>query len=111
MPHHGFLRVAARAQAPILPVASIGADDVFHLVGDAFDRGRRWFGVPVPIPRPSFGIPWPHLAALKYVFGEPIPPPPADADDATLHRVRREVGGAIHELIDAELARRAFAHS
>jgi 1-acyl-sn-glycerol-3-phosphate acyltransferase len=106
---YGFVRAAAAAHAPIVPLASVGADDVFHLVGDAFQRGRRWLHRDFPVPRPAYGIPWPHRVALKYVFGEPIAPPAPDGAAEALRRTRREVAGAIHELIDEELSRRASA--
>lgn len=102
----GFVRAAMRAQAPLVPIASIGADEVFNLVGDAFDRGRRWLGRELPIPRPSYGVPWAHRVHLNYLIGEPVPPPRPDASLQDLRRCRREVGGAIHESIDAELSAR-----
>jgi 1-acyl-sn-glycerol-3-phosphate acyltransferase len=108
---YGFVRAAARAQAPIVPIASIGADELFHLVGDAFARGRRWLKRDFPIPMPARGVPWPHLEPWTYAIGEPIPPPPADASVEQLQRCRREVAGAIHELIDDELAVRRLGQA
>lgn len=107
----GFVRAAIRAGVPIVPVASIGTDELFDFVGNAYERGRRWIGRPdVPIPLPSRILPIPHLTHVSILIGEPIPTRarPEDAEDpATLARVRREVAGALHELIDLELARRA----
>src|SRR5580704_10307862 len=108
---YGFVRAAIRAGAPILPLASIGADDVFHLVGDAFGRGSRWFGRrDIPIPMPLHLLPLPHLSPLRFVVGEPIDPPPSPAaadDPKAVRRLRREIEGALHEIIEEELARRA----
>jgi 1-acyl-sn-glycerol-3-phosphate acyltransferase len=106
----GFVRAAIRNQAPIVPLAAIGADDMFDFVGNAYRRGERLLrrtGIPIPIP--SRLLPIPHLVQLHYVFGEPIKPPAVDlADDpVTLRRFRHEVGGALHELLDHELAHRA----
>ena len=74
--------------------------------------GEVWLrrtGIPVPLP--SRILPIPHFVkALRFLFGTPIPPParPEEADDPdVLRRVRHEVEGALHELIENELARRA----
>jgi 1-acyl-sn-glycerol-3-phosphate acyltransferase len=108
---YGFVRTAIRNQAPLVPLASIGADDLFDFVGNAYRRGERLLrrsGIPIPLP--SRILPIPHLVRLRFVFGEPIlPRVPADqADDAVAVRgLRREVEGALHEIIETELARRA----
>jgi 1-acyl-sn-glycerol-3-phosphate acyltransferase len=104
---YGFVRAAIRNQVPIVPLAAIGADEIFELVGNAFVRGNR-FGF--PLPRPWAGVPIPHRVALRYVLGEPLVPRarPDEADDPdVLRRVQREVKGALEELIDEELAKRA----
>jgi 1-acyl-sn-glycerol-3-phosphate acyltransferase len=107
---YGFVRAAIRNHAPIVPLASIGADEVFDLVGNAFARGSRWLrGTGIPIPRSARILPIPHLVQMKFVLGEPIPPPAtADAsdDDLVVRRLRREVEGALHEMFEHELARR-----
>jgi 1-acyl-sn-glycerol-3-phosphate acyltransferase len=103
---YGFVRAAIRSHTPILPLASIGADDLFDLVGNAYRRGERLLrrrGIPIPLPRHLM----PHLKPLRYVVGDPIEPG-EDADDPVkLKRVRHEVEGELHELIENELARRA----
>jgi len=108
---YGFIRAAIRNRAPIVPLAAIGADDFFDFVGDPFARGRRWLHRPgFPIPRPSRLLPIPHFVPLRFVFGEPIPMPDdvdLEHDEVTVRRLRREVEGALHELIETELARRA----
>jgi hypothetical protein len=55
-------------------------------------------------------LPIPHKTRFKLVIGEPIEhglPPEAADDPARLKRLRREVAGALHELIENELAHRA----
>lgn len=107
---YGFVRTAIRNQAPIIPLASIGGDDLFDFVGNAYARGERWLrrtGIPIPIP--SRILPIPHLVRLRFVVGEPIEPPPDPEqanDDRAVRRLRREVEGALHEILEAELARR-----
>ena len=108
---YGFVKTAIRTRAPIVPLASVGADELFDFVGNAQTRGRRWLrGLGLPLPFPSWVLPIPRRTQLKYVFGEPVEPA-SDAADAerpeVLRRVRREVAGALHELIENELARRA----
>lgn len=106
---YGFVRAAIRNRAPLVPLACIGADDVFELVGDPFRRGAKWLhNAGVPIPRPARWLPIPHRARLRYVIGEPIAVDGIDEhDEARVHRLRREVEGALHEMIEAELAKRA----
>lgn len=111
---YGFVRAAIRNRCPIVPLASIGADELFNFVGDAVERGERLlgrFGLGfIPLPRPAHLLPWPHRVHLRYVLGDPIAPPfpPSAADD---HEAQREfrwmVEGALHELLDRELAFRA----
>jgi 1-acyl-sn-glycerol-3-phosphate acyltransferase len=108
---YGFVKTAIRNRAPIVPLASVGADELFDFVGNAQARGSRWLkGLGMPLPYPSWLVPIPRRTQLKYVFGEPVEPG-ASPDDVerpeVLRRVRREVAGALHELIERELARRA----
>lgn len=106
---YGFIQAAIRNRAPIIPLASIGADDLFDFVGNAYRRGERLLrrsGIPIPLP--SRLLPIPHLVRLRFVFGEPIPPPAdATSNAETARRLRREVEGALHEIIETELAHRA----
>jgi hypothetical protein len=47
---------------------------------------------------------------LEYLIGEALPPhvgPEQSDDEVALRRYRHEVAGALHELIDGALARRA----
>ncbi len=107
---YGFVKAAIRNQAPIVPLAGIGFDELFDFVGDAYKRGQKWAPwIHVPIPLPSRILPIPHRVAWRYVFGEPIAPPPVESGDdpVAVRRFRREVEGALHELLDEELARRA----
>jgi 1-acyl-sn-glycerol-3-phosphate acyltransferase len=98
---YGFVHAAMRNGVPLVPLACIGGDDVFSVVGDAFARGKR-LHLPIPLPR----IARPHRAPLRFVIGEPIPLDGRSEDDGTVRRIRREVEGALHELFEIELARR-----
>lgn len=108
---YGFVRAALRNHAPLVPIAGLGADDLFNLVGNAFARARK-LHLPFPLPRPAHLVPVPHFRALRFVIGEPIPvddPSPDAAHDEEHHlrRLRREVEGSIHEIFERELAARA----
>lgn len=108
---YGFVKAALRNAAPLVPIASVGGDDLFDLVGDAFARGRR-LHLPFPLPRPAHLFPVPHVRAMHFVIGEPIPVASAsfgsaEDEDHVARRLRREVEGAIHEMLEEELAQRA----
>lgn len=119
---YGFVRAALRCAAPLVPIASLGADDLFNLVGDAFKRARK-FHLPFPLPRPAHLVPLPHFRTIHFVIGEPIPTAGAlgvheahegegdgvgvGDEEHVVRRLRREVEGAIHEIFEDELARRA----
>jgi len=108
---YGFVRAAIRNRAPMIPLASVGADDLFDFVGNAYRRGERWLrrsGIPIPLP--SRVLPIPHFVRLCFIFGEPISPPPdpeAAHDPVIVRRLRHEVEAALHELSENELANRA----
>jgi 1-acyl-sn-glycerol-3-phosphate acyltransferase len=108
---YGFVRAAIRHAAPLVPLASVGTDDLFDFVGNAYARGRRWLGrADIPLPIPSRLLPIPHFVPLRFIIGQPISPPVTsdrENDGAAVQRFRWEVAGALHELIDIELARRS----
>jgi 1-acyl-sn-glycerol-3-phosphate acyltransferase len=105
---YGFVRAALRNKTPLVPVACIGGDDIFDLVGNAFERGRR-LRLGIPLPRPLHGLPIFHRTRLRIMIGEPIGVSGRGAPDEerVVRSLRREVEGAIHELLEEELARRA----
>lgn len=107
---YGFVRAALRNQVPIVPMASIGGDDVFDLVGNAFARGERWLRTRrIPVPLPARILPIPRAVHFRFIFGDAIAPrgvPEMAEDSQLLKQARHEVGGALHELIEQELARR-----
>ncbi|WP_394842373.1 hypothetical protein LZC95_35545 [Pendulispora brunnea] len=84
------------------------------IMGNAYGRGERWLrrsGIPIPLPAHVVAIP--HLVPWRFVFGAPVSPRVAaqNANDHIAARcVRREVEGALHEIIEAELAERAGIH-
>ncbi|MBX3232530.1 MAG: acyltransferase family protein [Labilithrix sp.] len=105
---YGFVRAAMRNDAPIIPLACIGGDDLFDIVGDAYARGRRWH-LGIPLPRPAHLLPILHPTQLRFMVGEPIPVTHrgSESDARAVRSLRREVEGAIHEMLEDELSRRA----
>jgi 1-acyl-sn-glycerol-3-phosphate acyltransferase len=105
---YGFVRAAMAHSAPLVPLAAIGADEMFDFVGNAYMRGQRWLRRRVPIPRPAHILSLPHRVRLRFVLGEPVLPTalPDEEHDASERRLRREVEGALHELFERELASR-----
>jgi hypothetical protein len=106
---YGFVEVAVRTRSPIVPLACLGADELFDFVGDAYARGRRWLRTEgIPIPLPSHLLPIPRRVKLRYVLGDPIAVDRTDANDPhALRMLRRTVEGALHELIEQELVQRS----
>jgi 1-acyl-sn-glycerol-3-phosphate acyltransferase len=110
----GFVRVALRTGAPIIPCAVVGAEEIHPIVGRADWIGRR-LGFPYFPLTPTF--PW--LGPLGLVplptkwsidFGQPILPSeygPEGADDPILvNRLSEEVRARVQEMIDGRIARR-----
>ena len=110
---YGFIRAAIRNRTPICPLAVLGSDELFDLVGDAQTRGQRWLGrFALPLPLPTRLRLLPRGVHLRYVVGKPItlPARPDEADDPeVLRSCRYLVETALQELIDSELARRPEA--
>jgi 1-acyl-sn-glycerol-3-phosphate acyltransferase len=110
----GFVRTALRTGAPIVPVAIVGAEEIYPMFHD-FRPMARVLGSPYFPITPT----WPWLGPLGLVplptkwlveFCEPIPVDayrPEDADDAALVlRLSDEVRGVIQAKVDELRARR-----
>jgi len=110
----GFVRVALRTGAPIVPCAIVGAEEIHPVIGKADWVGRP-FGLPYFPLTPTF--PW--LGPLGLVplptkrsidFGEPIEVTqygPEGAEDPILvNRIAESVRETLQQMIDGRLARR-----
>ena len=110
----GFLRLALRAQAPIVPCAVVGAEEIHPVLARA-----DWLGRPLGLPyfplTPSFpwlgplgAIPLPTRWSID--FGEPIDlsqhGPGAAEDPILVNRLSEEVRSTIQRMLDDRLARR-----
>jgi 1-acyl-sn-glycerol-3-phosphate acyltransferase len=110
----GFVRIALRTGAPIIPCAIVGAEEIHPVIGKA-----DWIGRPLGFPYFPITPTFPALGPLGLVplptkwsldFGDPVSLAeygPADADDPILvNRIGERVRQAIQGMIDGRLARR-----
>jgi len=110
----GFVRLALRTGAPIVPCAIVGAEEVHPKIG-SMDWVGRPFGLPFFPITPTF----PALGPLGVVplpskwsidFAEPVEVEtfgPQGADDPILvSRLSEQVRGTVQRMLDARLARR-----
>jgi len=110
----GFVRLALRTSAPIVPCAVVGAEEIHPVLAKA-DWAGRPFGLPYFPITPSF----PLLGPLGVVplptkwsidFADPIPTAAygaAGAEDPILvNRLSEQVRSVIQRMIDGRLARR-----
>ena len=95
----GYVKIALRAQSPIVPVAVVGTEEVHVMLGNVAPLARL-FGIPFV---PVVASPLPLPARIYIRFGEPIHlgVPPAAADDqATVDRLNADVQRQLQALID-----------
>jgi 1-acyl-sn-glycerol-3-phosphate acyltransferase len=110
----GFVRLALRTGAPIVPCAVVGAEEIHPVLAKADWVGRP-FGLPYLPITPSF----PLLGPLGVVplptkwsidFADPVPTAsygPEAADDPILvNRLSEQVRSIVQRMIDGRLARR-----
>jgi 1-acyl-sn-glycerol-3-phosphate acyltransferase len=108
--HEGFVRVALRARAPIIPSVCIGADDALWSPFNSLELGRRLLNARVPI-FPGIGILGPVPFPVKFTayVGSPIvfaEPPEAAAEDAVVARCHRQVVSVVEAMTREGLKRR-----
>jgi 1-acyl-sn-glycerol-3-phosphate acyltransferase len=110
----GFVRLALRTGAPIVPCAVVGAEEIHPVVARA-----DWIGRPLGFPYFPLTPTFPWLGLLGFVplpskwsidFGEPFVLDeygPEQADDPiVVNRISEEVRTAVQAMIDSRLARR-----
>ena len=110
----GFVRIALRTGAPIIPCAVVGAEEIHPVVGKA-----DWFGRPFGFPYFPITPTFPALGPLGVVplptkwsldFGDPLSlseyGPEAADDPILVNRIAEKVRSTIQGLIDGRLARR-----
>jgi 1-acyl-sn-glycerol-3-phosphate acyltransferase len=110
----GFIRIALRTGAPIVPCAVVGAEEIHPALAR-----MDWVGKPLGLPYVPITPTFPVLGPLGFVplpskwsieMGEPIPMDaygPEAAEDAMLvNRLSDQVRGTIQGMIDERLDRR-----
>lgn len=109
----GFVRLALRRRAWLVPVAIVGAEEIHPVLGH-MELAERLFGVSLPIT-PTF--PWlgplglvPLPSRWRIAFGAPLDLAGVDAaaadDPAFVARTREQVRDTIASLLRLELTRR-----
>lgn len=113
----GFVRMALATSAPIIPVAIVGAEETYPMIGNVAPIANAlklpyfpitplfpWLGPLGAVPLPSKWI---------LAFGEPIPTygygDDAVNDARLISQVTRRVRSAVQDMLDANLARRRTA--
>ena len=110
----GFVRLALRTGAPILPCAVVGAEEIHPMIGSL-----NWVGKPLGFPYFPLTPTWPWLGPLGFVplpskwwldFADPIETasfgPQAAEDPILVNRLSEQVRSTIQGMIDSRLARR-----
>ncbi len=125
----GFVSTAVSAGVPIVPVAVVGSEEIYPMLGDIAPPLARLLGLPyVPVTPPTF--PWLGLLGAvplpsKWIIsigGEPIdtsafaepaePGAPVEADPVAVMRITEQIRGRIQARLHELLAERpnAFPH-
>jgi 1-acyl-sn-glycerol-3-phosphate acyltransferase len=110
----GFVRIALRTGAPIIPCAVVGAEEIHPVVARA-----DWVGRPLGFPYFPITPTFPWLGPLGLIplptkwsidFAEPMPMdgygPEAAEDPILVNRLAQEVRETVQTMIDGRLARR-----
>jgi 1-acyl-sn-glycerol-3-phosphate acyltransferase len=110
----GFVRLALRTGAPMVPCAVVGAEEVHPMIASA-----NWVGKPLGLPYWPLTPTFPWLGPLGVIplpskwsidFADPIPVdsygPDAADDPILVNRLTQEVRSAVQRMIDGRLARR-----
>jgi 1-acyl-sn-glycerol-3-phosphate acyltransferase len=110
----GFVRLALRTGAPIIPCAVVGAEEIHPVLAKA-----DWIGRPLGFPYFPITPTFPLLGPLGVVplptkwsldFGDPVPMdaygPDAAEDPILVNRLAEQVRGTVQRMIDGRLARR-----
>ena len=110
----GFVRLALRTGAPIVPCAVVGAEEIHPKIAS-----MDWLGRPLGLPYLPITPTFPLLGPLGVVplptrwsidFGDPIPVEPygpGGADDPILvNRLSERVRSTVQRMVDERLARR-----
>jgi 1-acyl-sn-glycerol-3-phosphate acyltransferase len=109
----GFVRMALRNRAPIIPSANVGTDDTYRVFFDGYTTAYKLFRtkralLPISLPIGLGLLPLP--AKMTQYVGEPIVlpyPPEAERDPAIVEECQELVKSKVYDLIDLGLRERA----
>ena len=109
---YGFIRLALRNQAPIVPSANVGTDDTYRVFLDGYTTAYKLFRskralLPISVPIGLGPLPFP-VKMTQYV-GAPIRfpyPPEAEHDPDVVKLCQEEVKARVYDLIDVGLRER-----
>ncbi|MEW5854653.1 MAG: lysophospholipid acyltransferase family protein [Myxococcota bacterium] len=99
----GFARLAMRAGVPIIPVAGLGIDDAWRVLGRERWIGRTLFGserYDIPIPVGVWGTPLPRRARFRFVVAPPVDTRGNPDDPVDVERVRAGAQQALEQILD-----------
>jgi 1-acyl-sn-glycerol-3-phosphate acyltransferase len=101
----GFMRLALKTRAPVVPFAVLGGGEAFPTVANAYKLGRS-LGVPY-LPVVAYGIPIPLPAKIEIDYGAPMHfPGTGNENDEIVYGHVAEVKGAIARMLAAGVRRR-----
>jgi 1-acyl-sn-glycerol-3-phosphate acyltransferase len=99
----GFARVAMRAGVPIVPIAGLGIDDMYTILGKEHWLGRRLLGssrYDIPIAFGHYGSLLPRRKTQRFLVLEPIDTTGDPDRDADVERVRAAAHDALTRVLD-----------
>lgn len=110
----GFIKICLRTNAPLIPVAVVGSEEIYPIIAKADWLGKP-FGLPYTPITPTF--PWlgplgliPLPTKWRIRFGEPMTfqeyGPDAIEDDILINHLKEDVRGRIQEMINDMLRER-----
>lgn len=109
---YGFIKMALRNRAPIVPSANVGTDDTYRVFFDGYTTAYKLFRtkralLPISVPIGLGLLPLP-VKMTQYV-GAPITlpyPPEAEHDPAIVEECQELVKSKVYDLIDLGLRER-----
>jgi 1-acyl-sn-glycerol-3-phosphate acyltransferase len=110
----GFIKLCMRTKAPLVPVAVLGAEEIYPIIAK-FESIGKPFGLPYVPVTPTFPllgplglIPFPSKWSIR--FGKPVRLQKYGEDAATdeilVNRLKEDVRSRIQEMVDSMLKKR-----
>jgi 1-acyl-sn-glycerol-3-phosphate acyltransferase len=101
----GFVRLALKTKAPIVPFVVLGGGEAFPTISNAYKLGRV-FGLPY-VPITAYGLPLPLPTKIEIEYGPPVfLTGTGNEDDAVVLSYVDQVKEQIARMLDAGASRR-----